>query len=103
MPKNNWDQEAQKAKPEKDFRDINKRLRETVNFFMDKYDELFPKGISLAKEDVQRKSDVILDAYKIFSGKKTAVETVRISLISFIATFQDRYKNKFNPCSFKAL
>ncbi len=30
-----WDQEAQKIKPVKDFADENKRLRDTVNFFLD--------------------------------------------------------------------
>jgi hypothetical protein len=40
-----WDHEAQKIKPVKGFADENKRLRKTVNFFLDKYDEIFPKGI----------------------------------------------------------
>ena len=38
VPLKNWDQENQKAKPEKDYREVNKKLRDTVNFFQDKYD-----------------------------------------------------------------
>lgn len=97
VPLKNWDQENQKAKPEKDYREVNKKLRETVNFFQDKYDELFPKGVHLSKDDTAGKSKEILEAYKIFTGKKKVTSTVPISLISFIAIFQDRYKNKFNP------
>jgi integrase len=101
VPLKNWDQENQKAKPEKDYRDVNKKLRETVNFFQDKYDELFPKGVQLSKDDTAGKSKEIIEAYKVFTGKKKVISTVPISLISFIAIFQDRYKNKFNPAHLK--
>ncbi|MCX6248348.1 MAG: phage integrase SAM-like domain-containing protein [Bacteroidetes bacterium] len=94
VPKISWDQESQKAKPIKDFIDENKRLRETVNFFLDKYDELFPKGIKPMPDEVQRKSDQILEAFKIFSGRKKAIEGEKVSLISFISMFRERYKNK---------
>ncbi|MGA3014275.1 MAG: site-specific integrase [Bacteroidales bacterium] len=97
VPLKNCDHENQRAKPEKDYREVNKKLRETVNFFQDKYDELFPKGVQLSKDDTAGKSKEILEAYKIFTGKKKVTSTVPISLISFIAIFQDRYKNKFNP------
>jgi len=101
VPLKNWDEETQKAKPEKQFRDINKKLRETVNFFHDKYDEHFPKGITFSKDEVKAKSAKILDAYKVFVGKKTAPVEEKISLISFIPIFQERYKNKFNPAHLK--
>ena len=94
VPKDNWDQQAQKAKPAKDYIDENKRLRETVNFFLDKYDELFPKGIKLSKDEVKRKSDEMFEAYKVFTGRKKATETNDISFISFIPVFRTRYKNK---------
>ena len=96
VPLKNWDQEAQKAKPAKEYVDVNKRLRETVNFFLDKYDELFPKGIKLSKDEVKRKSAEILEAFKVFTGRKKIVEADRISLISFIAGFQERFKNKIS-------
>ena len=101
IPLASWDKEGQKAKPAKDYSDINKKLRETGSFFLDKYDELFPKGCNFSKAEIRMKSDEILDAYKIFSGKKVVAETVKVSLISFIAVFQDRYKNKFHPAHLK--
>jgi len=94
IPLNSWDQETQKAKPAKDFGKVNKRLREITSFFLDKYEELFPKGIKLSKEEVNKKSAEILVAFKVFSGRATIEEITRISLISYIAIFQDRYKNK---------
>ena len=94
VPKSNWDQEAQKAKPSKDFTEENKRLRETVNFFLDKHDELFPKGIKLSKVEVKRKSDEIVEAYRVFTGRRKAREIENISFISFIPIFRTRYKNK---------
>ena len=97
VPKKNWDEETQKAKPEKDYSDINKKVRETVNFFLDKYEELFPKGVRLTKDEVKINSNEILEAYKIFTGKKKAAESISISLLSFIVIFQERYKNKYSP------
>jgi len=94
VPKDDWDQEAQKAKPAKDYPEVNKRLRETVNFFLDKYDELFAKGIKLTKQEVKVKSDEIVEAFKVFTGRKKAIEAAKISLLSFIAIYQTRYKNK---------
>ncbi len=94
VPKDDWDQEAQKAKPAKDYGDVNKRLRETVNFFLDKYDELFPKGIKLSKEEVKGKSAEIVEAFKVFTGRKAAINADRISLISYFPIFKERYKNK---------
>ena len=94
VPKDDWDQEAQKAKPAKDYPEVNKRLRETVNFFLDKYDELFAKGIKLTKQEVKVKSDEIVEAFKVFTGRKKAIEAGGISLLSFIAIFQSRYKSK---------
>jgi D-aminopeptidase len=84
VPKKDWDEETQKAKPEKDYRDINKKIRETVNFFHDKYEELFPKGVRLTKDEVKINSNEILEAYKIFTGKKKAAESISISLLSII-------------------
>jgi len=95
VPIANWEQEEQKAKPPKDFAETNKRIRETVNFFLDKHDELFPKGVKLSKEEVKRKANEITEAFKIFTGRKKAEEIVRTTLLSFIEIFQDRYKNKF--------
>jgi len=97
VPKSNWDQEAQKAKPAKDFTEENKRLRETVNFFLDKYDELFSKGIKYSKDEVKEKSAEMVNAFKVFTGRKEALEANRITLISFIAVFKERYKNKVSP------
>jgi hypothetical protein len=65
VPVAKWDQEAQKIEPVKDFADENKRLRETVNFFLDKYDEIFPKGIKLSEEVVSQKSEEMNDAFKV--------------------------------------
>ena len=94
VPKDDWDQEAQKAKPAKDYGDVNKRLRETVNFFLDKYDEIFPKGIKLTKDDVKGKSAEIVEAFKVFTGRKASYKADRVSLISYIPIFTERYKNK---------
>ena len=98
VPKANWDQEGQKAKPTKDYGDINKRLREINSFFLDKYDELFPQGgMKFTKEEVSKKSAEILEAFKVFTGRKPATEVVRISFISFIPIFQERYKDRYKP------
>lgn len=101
VPLKNWDQENQKAKPEKDYREVNKKLRDTVNFFQDKYDELFPKGLQFTKDEVKSKSKEVLESYKIFTGKKKMILPIKMSLIPFILIFQDRYKNKFNPAHLK--
>jgi integrase len=96
VPAGKWDQEAQKMKPNKDFVDENKRLRETVNFFLDKYDELFPKGIKLSKEEVDRKSVEINEAFKVFTGRKKAGNAAKITLFSYFAIFRERYINKIS-------
>jgi integrase len=97
VPKNDWDQQAQKAKPAKDYSEINTRLRETANFFLDKYDELFPKGIKLSKEEVKVKSAEMVNEFKVFTGRSKAVDASRVSLLSFFAVFQQRYINKISP------
>jgi hypothetical protein len=97
VPKNDWDHEAQKAKPAKDYSEVNTRLRETANFFLDKYDELFPKGKKITKEEVKEKSAEIVNAFKVFTGRKKAIDNTRISLLSFFVVFQQRYKNKISP------
>jgi integrase len=101
VPKENWNQEEQKVKPVKDFADTNKRIRETVNFFHDKHDELFPKGFKASKEDAKNKADKIIEAFQIFTGRKVAATVKKETLISFIPIFQERYKNKFNPAHLK--
>ena len=50
VPVAKWDQDAQKIKSDKDFADENKKLRETVNFFPDKFLAPFSKRISLSRE-----------------------------------------------------
>ena len=97
IPAGCWDQEAQKAKPAKQFGKENKRLREISSFFLDKYDELFPKGIKLSKDEVTKKSAEILDAFKVFSGRAVPEEIIKVSLISYIGIFRERYKNKISP------
>ncbi len=97
VPKNDWDQQAQKAKPAKDYSEVNTRLRETANFFLDKYDELFPKGKKLTKEEVNEKSAEMVNEFKVFTGRKKAVDATGISLLSFFEIFQQRYKNKISP------
>ena len=94
VPKENWEQENQIAVPVKKFGKVNKRLMEITSFFGDKYDELFPKGIKLSNEKVNRKKAELTNAYKIFTGRKTATESKKDSLISFVGSFQARYKNK---------
>ncbi len=98
---NAWSSEDQKARPFKDFAEVNKRLREITNFLLDKYDELFPSDAVFTKDEVSSKSQQILEAYQVFMGRKVAKEVVRVSLISFITIFQNRYKNKFNPAHIK--
>ena len=96
VPVAKWDQEAQKVKPLKDFTDENKRLRETVNFFLDKYDELFPKGIKLSTEEVHRKALEITEAFKVFTGRKKAERKKEINLYNYFDLFNERYKNKIS-------
>jgi len=98
VPKANWDQEGQKAKPTKDYGDINKRLREINSFFLDKYDELFPQGgMKFTKEEVSKKSAEILEAFKVFTGRKPATEVVRISLFPLYLFFRNAIKIDTNP------
>jgi len=96
VPKINWDKEGQKAKPAKDFSEVNKKLREISSLFLDKYDELFPTGMSSSKEEVKKKSAEILDAFNVFTGRKKANRASNISLLAYIAIYQDRYKKKLN-------
>jgi integrase len=96
VPVAKWDQEAQKVKPLKDFADENKRLRETVNFFLDKYDELFPKGIKLSEEEVNLKAAELTEAFKVFTGRKKAINVQKITLYDYFDIFRERYKNKIS-------
>jgi integrase len=96
VPAGKWDQEAQKVKPVKEFADENKRLRETDNFLLDQYDKLFPKGIKLSKEEVNMKAAEMSEAFKVFTGRKKAVSTEKITLYSYFDTFRERYINKIN-------
>ncbi len=96
VPVAKWDQEAQKVKPLKDFTDENKRLRETVNFFLDKYDELFPKGIKLSTEEVHRKALEMTEAFRVFTGRKKAERIKEINLYNYFDFFNERYKNKIS-------
>jgi len=93
VPVAKWDQETQKIKLVKDFADENKRLRETVNFFLDKYDELFPKGIKLSEDEVSRKSEEMNDAFKVFTGRKKASEIPKVTFYTYFDIFKERYKN----------
>jgi len=94
VPVSKWDQEAQKIKPVKDFADENKRLRETVNFFLDKYDELFPKGIKLSEEEVSRKAEEMNEAFRVFTGRKKASVAQKITLYTYFDIFTERFKNR---------
>ena len=94
VPVSKWDQEAQKIKPVKDFADENKRLRETVNFFLDKYDELFPKGIKLSEEEVSRKAEEMNEAFRVFTGRKKASVAQKITLYTYFDVFKERFKNR---------
>lgn len=96
IPTLNWDQENQKAKPAKDHADTNKRLREISNFFYEQYEEVFPKGVKPTLEEVNRKASEIQEAYKVYTGRKSASETQKSTLISFVDVYQERYKNKLN-------
>jgi site-specific recombinase XerD len=94
VPVVKWDQETQKVKPLKDFADENKRLRETVNFFLDKYDELFPKGIKMSEEEVNRKAEEMNEAFKVFTGRKKASVAQKVTLYKYFDVFKERFKNR---------
>ena len=96
VPVAKWDQEAQKVKPLKDFADENKRLRETVNFFLDKYDELFPMGIKLSTEEVFKKALEMTEAFKVFTGRKKANKEKDVNLYNYFDLFNERYRNKIS-------
>jgi integrase len=96
VPVAKWDQEAQKVKPLKDFADENKRLRETVNFFLDKYDELFPVGIKLSTEEVFKKALEMTEAFKVFTGRKKANKEKDVNLYNYFDLFNERYRNKIS-------
>jgi len=94
IPKSHWDQESQKAKPVKDYLDENKRFRETVNFFHDKYEELFPKGIKLSEAEVNQKAEEMTEAFKVFTGRKKASIEQKITLLTYFDIFKERFKNR---------
>ncbi|MDD4554436.1 MAG: site-specific integrase [Bacteroidales bacterium] len=97
VPTKAWDDEEQKAKPYKDFAEKNSKLRKIAGFLLDKYDEFFPKGLSISKEDVDKKAEQIRDAFRVYTGRKEEKVPSKVTLLSFISIFQERYKSKFNP------
>lgn len=96
VPVKAWDNDDQRAKPLKDFAETNKRLREITKFLLDKYDELFPSESTFTKEEIRQKSKELKDSFQIFAGRKDKEVSIQATLLSFIAIFQDRYKNKLN-------
>jgi len=97
VPKKAWDDADQKAKPLREYAEINKHLRDVNSFLLNIYDELFTKGVKISKEDVKKKSLEIKEAYQVFAGRKEAAISNKTSLVEFIPIFQARYKNKFSP------
>ena len=96
IPVKAWDNDDQKAKPLKDFAEFNKSLRETTNFLLDKYSELFPSELTFTNAEVKRKAIELKDSYRVFAGRKEGKQTSKTSLLSFIGIYQERYKNKLN-------
>jgi hypothetical protein len=94
VPKKAWNVEDQKAKPLKDFIETNKHLRDVNSFLLNIYDELFPKGAKISKEEVKKKSLEIREAYQVFAGRKEVDISNKTSLVEYIPIFQARYKNK---------
>ncbi|MCX6280794.1 MAG: phage integrase SAM-like domain-containing protein [Bacteroidetes bacterium] len=95
VPLKAWDTNDQKAKPQKDYAETNKQLREINSFLLDTYDGLFPKGSNSSKEEIKKKSLEIREAYQVFMGRKEiSLENHKLTLIEYIPIFQDRYKNK---------
>jgi len=92
-----WDEVDQKAKPLKDYAEQNKKLREISKFLFDKYDELFPSISRLSKDEVAKKSRELKESFQVFMGRKTQIIIPETTLLSFIAIFQERYKNRLNP------
>jgi len=101
VPVKAWDKDEQRAKPLKDFAETNKKLRDITNFLLDKYDDLFPSESTYTKDEVQQKSKELKDSFQVFSGRKDEVIPTQVSLLSFVAIFQERYKNRFNPAHLK--
>jgi len=96
VPEKAWSQEDQKAKPIKEYPEVNRRLREIDNFLLDSYDDLFPQGEKLSKEEVIKKTREIKSAFQVFNGRlEPGNENRKPTLIEFIPVFQARYKNKF--------
>jgi integrase len=94
VPKKAWDDDVQKAKPVKDHVETNKHLRDVNSFLLNSYDELFPSGAKISKEEVKMKSLAIREAYQVFAGRKDIDSSDKTSLVEFIPIFQARYKNK---------
>ncbi len=101
VPVKAWDNEEQRAKPLKDFVETNKKLRDITSFLLDKYDDLFHSESTYTKDEVKRKSKELKDSFQVFSGRKDEIVPNHVSLLSFVAIFQERYKNKFNPAHLK--
>ena len=95
VPLKAWNQEDQKAKPNKDYTETNKRLREINSFLLDTYDRLFPAGWKASKIEVKKRSLEIREAYQVFIGRKEdSIANRNPTLIEYIPIFQARYKNK---------
>ena len=83
IPTKAWDKEDQKAKPLKDYTETNKHLRDINSFLLNTYDELFPKGAKISKEEVKKKSLEIRDAYQVFAGRKEVDISNKTSLVDY--------------------
>jgi len=94
VPEKAWDNDEQKVRPLKDYAEENKRIREINSFLLDTYDELFPKGLKLTKDETKKKSREIKERYQVFLGRKEGKEIKgKSSLTEFVTIFQDRYRN----------
>ena len=95
VPLKAWDNDDQKAKPPKDYTKTNKQLREINSFLLDTYDEFFPKGSKLSKDDARGRGLAIREAYQVFIGRKAvSADKHKPTLVEYIPIFQARYKNK---------
>jgi len=97
VPVNAWDQNDQKAKPLKEFAVFNKKIRDITKFLLDKYDELFNYESTLTREEIKKKAKELKESYQVLMGRKEEENLVQTTLLSYIGTFQDRYKNKYSP------
>ena len=94
---NAWDQNDQKAKPLKEFAEFNKKIREITKHLLDKYDELFSYESIFTREEIKKKTKELKESYQVFVGRKEEEIPVKITLLSFIGVYQERYKNRHTP------